>query len=359
MSRNTVQTLPDDPNVKIPPAVQATIDRSAQLFEELKDAPGDVDPGNVTQQGNPQEPPVTSQGNPEPAAEQVPPQPSQPPQSSQPETQGEDDENDESWKRRYQAEHGRLAKMRAANQELAERNANLERVISMMQLAAPAPAEPSDPAVDEDVKLTPDELNDYGEDFLNVVGKKARQEIAPLLKGYQTEIARLTQQVASLTGQSMQSAKDKMHAELDKKLPQWKEINRDERFLDWLGLPDSYSGVIRHNMLKEAYGRDDTQRVLAFFNGFLAQEAAVAPAGGEPDPTTTTVDKVPLESLAAPGRAKTAAPASAPAEKPIFTRAQIAAFYADVNQGKYRDRPAEKDKIERQIFAAQSDGRIR
>ena len=146
---------------------------------------------------------------------------------------------------------------------------------------------------------------------------------------------------------------------LDEKLPNWRDLNTNEEFLSWLQLPDAYSGDIRHNMLKAAYAQGNAHRVLAFFNGFLAEEAAVAPAQGEPDYSTTTVSKVPLQNFAAPGRAKTAASASAPAEKLNISRAQVASFYADVAAGRYRGRDAEKNKLEAQIFEAQREGRIR
>ena len=76
-----------------------------------------------------------------------------------------------------------------------------------------------------------------------------------------------------------------------------------------------------------------------------------------PAPAQPPAGKVPLEAFAAPGRAKTAA-ATAPAEKPIITRAQIATFYADKAAGKYRGKEAEADRLERMIFEAQRDGRI-
>lgn len=86
----------------------------------------------------------------------------------------------------------------------------------------------------------------------------------------------------------------------------------------------------------------------------------MAPAQGDSDDVPTEkVAKVPLAKFAAPGRAKTAAGTSAPAEKPIITRAQIAAFYADIANGKYRGKDAEKAKLEATIFEAQREGRIR
>jgi hypothetical protein len=112
-------------------------------------------------------------------------------------------------------------------------------------------------------------------------------------------------------------------------------------------------------MLKEAYGRNDSARVANFFKGFLSEEAAVAPADGDRGRSDQIAPaKMSLEEFAAPGRAKTAA-ASAPAEKPTFTRDQIAQFYRDSATGKYRGKETEMNRIERQIFDAERDGRIR
>ena len=108
-----------------------------------------------------------------------------------------------------------------------------------------------------------------------------------------------------------------------------------------------------------AFERNDTPRVQAFFTGFLAEEAALDPASGETGRTEAPANKVSLENLAAPGRAKSAAATNAPAEKPIFTRAQIAKFYADAAAGKFKGRDAERDRLERQIFEAEREGRIR
>jgi hypothetical protein len=208
--------------------------------------------------------------------------------------------------------------------------------------------------------ITPDELNDYGEEFLNLVGKKAREEISPEVKSLKSEIAQLKSQLSGVNGYVANDAQSRLEQHLDNSVANWRELNYNPDFLSWLALPDSYSGAIRHELLKEAWDRRDASRVANFFKGFLAEEAVVAPVDQEPDRTGSPVSKVPLESLAAPGRAKTAASGNTtPAEKPTFTRAQIAAFYADAASGKFRGREADKERLERQIFEAQRDGRIR
>ena len=148
-----------------------------------------------------------------------------------------------------------------------------------------------------------------------------------------------------------------MEAGLDRSLPQWRDINVMPEFHQWLALPDMYSGAIKHELLKTAYAQCNTPRVLSFFKGFLDQEAAYVPQGQQPQPVAN--DRLSLEDLAAPGRAKTSAACQAPAEKPIITRAQISAFYADSASGKYRGREVEKNQLEKMIFEAEREGRIR
>ena len=117
-------------------------------------------------------------------------------------------------------------------------------------------------------------------------------------------------------------------------------------------------------MLNTAFRAADAPRVIAFFKGFLNEEVATGqqPAPQPPASPQTRTAAVPLDTLAAPGRAKPATGAdstSAPADKPIITRAQIAAFYDQVRRGAYAGRDADKARDEAIIFAAQREGRTR
>lgn len=345
-------TLKVDPDVKIPAAVRAAAARSDEIFNAIK---AQTEEGQVTDQSN--EPPANPELN--AASMQEPPKQDQtdnkpaPAPALAPATQ-----EDESWEHRYKSMKGRFDRSQEQLKHMGEQITNLQNVIASMQASAPVR---ETPVLTEERFITDDDIKDYGPEFLDVVGKKAKQELVPIVKQYEAKIADLEAKLQGVQGVVVQDAQSKMYEMLDTKMPNWRELNYNSEFLDWLKLPDPYSGVIRHEMLKAAYAQSDARRVLAFFNGFLAEEAAVAPGQTtEPDTKTTTVPKVPLETLAAPGRAKTAAGSNGtPAEKPIFTRAQIAAFYADVAAGKFRGRDADKNKFEVQIFEAQREGRIR
>jgi hypothetical protein len=72
-------------------------------------------------------------------------------------------------------------------------------------------------------KLTQHEIDDYGSEFLDVVGKKARQETAG-------EIYQLKQHVAHLEGRLAEQIKDTLGAQLDAAIPNWNVQNEDEVF---------------------------------------------------------------------------------------------------------------------------------
>lgn len=337
-----------DPNVKIPDAIKA---RAAAADAAFAAAYGQEEPkSDGVQETNEAEEPAPAEAKdteaPKAEAKSVTPEGNEQPAPKQ--------DDDQSWEHRYKSMKGRYDRAESQIRQMSEQITSLQNLMATMQTAqAPEPSE-----MDAERLITPEEENDYGQDFLNVVGKKAKEEISRVSKKYEAKIAELEAKLQNVNGYVEQDARGRMEQTLDREIPNWKDINFNKDFLTWLKLPDPYSGVIRHELLKAAYTRNDTPRVLAFFNGFLAEEAAVDPANAETGRSEAPA-KLSLEQFAAPGRAKTAAASGAPAEKPIFTRAQIAKFYAESAAGKFRGKEAEKDRLEAQIFEAEREGRIR
>lgn len=338
-----------DPTVSLPPAIRAAAARAEELHRQSL--------GQATSQ-------VQGQAEAQEAKQSAhAPQAQEAKQSAPAPQQGDAASVD--WEHRYNSMKGRYDREAQARQQQQAQIAEMQRQLAELQAQRPAP---TDVRFQTPQKLvTPEEEQDYGQEFLSVVGKKAKEEIHP-------EIARLEQQLAELRGQVTgvnnvvaMTAREKMEAHLDQSVPDWRELNTDPDFNAWLDLPDVFSGGIRKQLLHAAYFRNDAPRVAAFFKGFIADEAATNPARAgagqaavtsEGNPPGGQPAKVPLETFAAPGRAKTTA-APAPVEKPFFTRAQISQFYSDVQKGVYAGRDAEKAKVETAIYAAQREGRIR
>jgi hypothetical protein len=336
-----VPALPKiDPNVKIPDAVRRLAEQADAAFRAAH--PDKVDPAAAP--------------NPEPASAPTP----EPAAAPNPDVTLPGNGETINWEHRYKSMEGRNKRSEATIREMADQLANLQTVLANVQATAPAAPAPTE--LQAASLLSPKEVEEYGNEFLDVVGKRAKETLSPEFLAIKHDLDQLRKVVQGNTQVTAAQARRNLEVTLDEKVPNWREVNVDPEFHAWLSLPDLFSGAIRHTLLTAAYEQNNAPRVLAFFKGFLSQEAATAPAlsaTGEPAPADVTSGKIPLEALAAPGRAKTAAAPNAPAEKPIITTAQVSTFYADVNRGKYRGRDEEKNRLERMIVEAGRDGRIR
>lgn len=333
----TARTPIDDPAVVVPAAVRAASARASQLHANVYKsaapvvAPAAAPVAPVVAQEAPAAPVVAQEAPAAPVTHEGKPV---------------------DWEARYRAAQGRVDASNRQINSLSTQNASLQ---AQMESLASRPAT-LPPELDPRSLLTPREEEEYGTEFLDVVGRRARSEIIPEVDILKKQVEDLQTKLSGVTGVVHATTQVSFESEMTKALPNWTTINQNPEFLTWLGLPDHYSGVIRHSMLKNAYTQKDVSRVLAFFNGFLAELAAVAPPAPTIDPAQDT--GLSLEDLAAPGRAKAAA-ATGPSEKPFFTRAQITQFYTDSAAGKFRGREAEYNATEKKLQSALREGRIR
>lgn len=264
------------------------------------------------------------------------------------------DASDETWKHKFLSMQGRynseVPKLRDQMKNMAAEIGNLNKLLTTVR-------QPTTTVKPEDTfksSLTPEEIAEYGPELVEFIGKVVQDKTAEHVR----EINHLKGQLKQTDTQMAGNARQQLLNNLAAQVPNWEEVNDSQEFVEWLGLPDAYSGDIRHNMLRASFEANNSPRVIAFFKGFLAEMAAMAPA--EQEPGKRLIPKTPLKSLAAPGRAKsTAAPSHAPAEKPIFTAPQIAQFYTEKTLGKWKGREKEAKDMEAAIFTAQAEGRIR
>lgn len=343
LKNKSAKLPPIDTEVQLPAAIRAAAARSNSLHAQAYSQPEpttDVQqptatPAATGTEGQPAQAQPEAVATPAPGAEDTP----TPPKAID-------------WENRYNSMKGRYDRAEDTIRGLVQR-------INALEAAPPAPQHVQQPTPDLQFKpsITDKDRDEFGADFIDVAQRAAMDKVHPEIASLKAQLARLEGTVGNVASQTAQQTQQTIFQTLDGKLANWRKINRDAKFLAWVALPDPLSGVIRKNMMMDAFNQGDAQRVLRFFNGFLSEEAATAPA--TPDPVTPQGNsKVPLETFAAPGRATTAAATTAPAEKETISRRQIANFYALVNKGHYRGNEAEKDRLERMIFAAEAEGRI-
>jgi len=357
-----------DPDVKVPDSVKRAAALAESFYSKTPPKPADAPepaPPAPAAEAPPADAPVELKPIKGAPATEPEPEPEPRPQPvsvdaetrSQPEIQPDHkDVTEESWQHRYLSMQGRfqasqrsVGSLQQQMQELGDELMRTQQLVQNQQVERT-----SEPP--KKTFITPEDEAAYGPELIDLATRAARQAVGPELDTLKNENKELKQRVAT-------KARQEMFGVLDGAVPTWREINRDQRFISWLRLPDVYSRRVRQSMLTEAYQAADAPTVLAFFNGFLKDETATGNAEpaprSEPQPAPRTA-AVPLASLAAPGRARPATgDTPGPADKPVFTRVQIQKFYTDVRKGVYAGRDTDKARDEQAIFAAQREGRVR
>lgn len=358
-----------DPNVKIPAAILAAGKRSEELQRAslgiaepsvaeatVKAAAGDGEPT----------PPPTGDPPPSPAGDPPPAAPVTPPGNGL-EAEPQPGEPVD-WERRFKSLSGRVEAQSKRDKDaitmLTDRLAQMDRELQAARTAAPPPA----PAQPQSL-LTEQEINDYGPELVDVMRRVAAETAGPL----NAEIQRLRAGLGHVQAETGNAFLNRMNSTIGAAVPNWGALNKDQRFIEWSALPDIFSGAIRKELMQEAWNSGDANRVIAFFRAFLAEEAALHPPGSNgqartvprtvvgdqsilPQPSAAPAPGLDLTTLAAPGRAHSAG--GSPAEKPVYTTAEITKFYTDVASGRWRGREAQQAAIDADIILAQREGRI-
>lgn len=239
---------------------------------------------------------------------------------------------------KYEAEVPRLAHQNQDLQrQLAEMKDRLEAVLNK-----PAD-EPKKPLVTEK------DVEDFGADMVDMVRRTAQATIDSVLAREMSQLlnrlSTLENTVNGVAGRQMMTEEQRFYAELEKEVPNWKQIDTEEGWLNWLTEEDPLSGEVRQELLNRAVSKKDAARVAKLFKAYApAKPAPAAPSKSE------------LERQVAPSRAS-ASNVPTRTEKQTWNDAAVNAFYADIRKGKFAGREAEMQQIENDIHAAVAEGR--
>ena len=354
-----------DPNVVMPPHVKAAIEKSTTAHAATYAASGNGEaqpPANGTQGPPAATPGVAAAAQPAPAA---PPAPTPPVELSE-----TNDDGTPNWENRFKALKGRFE---ATQRQHTETIDQINQRIREMQREQPRQLLPGES--DQFPQLvSAKEVEDYGADLIDVMKRVATEAVMPLLKPIATTVGQVQARVETTADEASKQFLSRMNSAMDNRVPGWQDLNQDPNFIAWTKRNDVYSGLNRQELLQKAWYAGDSNRVAAFFEGFLAEEAAVDPAaaqarqqawqsaGGhaaQPPASSapTTAPRVTLEQLAAPGRARAAATAPV-GTRPVWTAEGISQFYMDCARGVFNGREAERLATEADLMAAQREGRI-
>lgn len=280
-----------------------------------------------------------------------------------------------SLKGKYDAEVGPLMRQnRELQQQLQALSAQVEQLAKLRNEPERKP-EPENPGV------TPQDVETFGQDLIDLIQRVARGVVNSLVKPLSQELEAVKQLTAQLQGtlevvedRSGKAAQDTFVRKLTELVPDWQKINVEQQFLLWLEEPDPISGIVRKQLLNAAAERLEVQRVAALFKAYKAWKAEqgleepTPPPPPPPPPAPTPVTpqrRLPIanpeiSAQVAPGksRSSTPVPQSDPSTR-IWTQAEIRQFYEDVKLGRFRGTPEDVARIEAEIDLAAAQGRIR
>lgn len=348
---NTAHLAPVDPNVRVPDNVRQAAE-AADAAHKAMYSQSEPQPAPL---------PVPAPAS-EPQAQQEEPSPQPQAQQHPAPTAADQNVTAEEWRHRFLSMQGRFQastrQIGAMEHQMQELGQELVRTQNLLaQGPAPAPYAQQINA-DHGNLITDADREGFGDELIDLARRAARDAVSPELQRLQQENERLTQRVQT-------TGKRELFSTLDGEVPTWRQINKLPAFINWLRLPNIYTGALRGNMLKAAVDGAEAPKVIALFKDFIAEATATgallpAQADQQQENPAPRTPAVPLETFAAPGKARPASGDSqVPSEKPIYTRAQISKFYDDKRRGLYAGRDADVNAFEADLGAAQREGRIR
>jgi len=192
----------------------------------------------------------------------------------------------------------------------------------------------------------------FGADGLDVVKKGTQAAIDNATKPLKDQLAKVDKdRIDSLKAEAQRAEQGRYNdfiGRLGDLIPDYKEVNYDPKFLAWMKLPDTYSGITRAQLFTQAEKAKDVARVAEFFVEF----------SHDAKPKVVSEAEKHITPMGGPG-ASPAPIKTKETEGKIIYLSEIDKFYDDVIKGRYHGKHDQVLNIEAQIDRAQMAGLIR
>jgi uncharacterized coiled-coil protein SlyX len=257
------------------------------------------------------------------------------------------------WEQRYKSLQGMFAK---SNETISVLTQRIDELTRTTVAAAQQPQQQVQQVPATSRLLTEAEIKDYGDEFIDVTKRAARELYDSKMETLEARIAELQkhvkqqeQTVTTVTAKAAEREEEAFYDALDRLAPTWETLNSDNNFLTWLNVTDTFTGASRRALLNQAFNAKDVNRVAAFFKAF-AETAPGAPS----KPTAPPVDAA---SLVSPASVSNGPAPTQPRRGKYWTQAEIEQIYDDKLRGKIT--LEQFTALEREALEALAEGRVR
>ncbi len=261
---------------------------------------------------------------------------------------------EEDWEHKYKVLKGKYDKevprlykeikqLKKEKEQLLRRLEFLEQFIEMQKMQATVQPQSPQAPQSTDIIEEDEEIKRFKEEYPEVY-----KMIEKLLKSTVGQIEnKVTQTVSSITQQQFE-------AQLTALVPEWRMLNSDPGFIEWLQVTDPITGLTRHQLLLMAYEKKDATAVANFFKRYLQER-------NQPFEEETMNDSQ-MRQQSAPAKRNVAPPhrrvssSVRESSKKIFKESEIREFYKLCALGKIS--PEQKAKMEKEITEAIIENRV-
>lgn len=274
----------------LPKAIQDQLDAAEAIQQQLTNQT--AEPQNAEPNPEPQ-PPAEPTPDPQPAEPQPQPQVT-PPEATEPETD---------WKQRAKTLEGKYnAEVPRLHGQLKDLNTQLASALE--QIHQLKTAQPTPPEQKRQELITKDDEETFGSDLIDLSRRVVREEFAQLaphvISEIRKEFAPIREQVGEVQKKTAQTEEERFWTSIDTAVPDWRDIDQDQKWLEWLAEYDPMTGTTRQESLDNAHASLDAARVAAIFKVFKGGFKPEQPA---PQPINTKREELQRQVAPAKGRA--------------------------------------------------------
>ena len=270
-----------------------------------------------------------------------------------------ENQEDETVGQRYKTLQGmynaEVPRLHAEKRDMANRVSQLEQLLAGMQQPKTEPV----PKAEAPKLITDADVEEYG-DSIEVMRRVSKEETSAAeqklkqlekqIEALQTNVLPRVEQVAA---NQVKTSEQAFWSELSTTVPDWRDMNDNQDFQNWLLEIDPLTGISRQTYLEDAQRNLDVGRVTNFFNAWKGNNGSESNA----QPNRKAQSSNELKKQVSPGKGKSSGKPQSNSNK-TYSPDDIKSFFDDVRKGNYRNKEEERDRIERDIFAAQREGRI-
>lgn len=245
---------------------------------------------------------------------------------------------DEDFEHKYRVLQGmhrkQVADIRSLTESLATANAINAQLRGQIEALQRQPAQ--DTAVLDEKGL--EAYGEFGPEILDLAKSNLKM---------QKELGELRTQIPQIQNHVRQNAESEFFRHLDTNVPNWREQDKDQGFIQWLSSLCPGTGLAWHSSLHEAYEARDAARVAAIFKEYRKHlyltnpDHRSAPAGQQP-----ASRRLPAPAPASRGGG------GPPAAAPQYTLKDWVNLQNEAARGEWNARPAEYQAKEAAIHAA-------